>query len=349
MRRKIVYGLGILGVVVCAVTLLEGPCVFADHSSHVRVYAAPFSRQAQAPPGTDTSKAVEQKTEQEKSRDTFPGGAPNGKKLILKDGNFQLVREYQRNGDRVRYYSLERGDWEEIPASFIDWAATQKAEAATAARDKAALEKLRKQEEISRVDMALDVDASLQTASGVFLPAGEGMFAVEGKKTTLLEQAASEAHRDKKQFLKQIAIPLPTVTTKTNIELPGGHASTRLDPSHLEFYLREAPPDPDRNTPIRQSSRPGESGPEVELVRATVKGNKRILEQIKSLFGEQMDTSRKTVLLQRWQVTPNVFRLTLGEQLEPGEYALAEILPDGMNLYVWDFGVDAGSAKPKEK
>jgi hypothetical protein len=304
---------------------------------------------AQAPPGPDTSKPVEQSTDPEKGKPALPGGAPNGKKLILKDGNFQLVREYQRNGERVRYYSLERADWEEIPASMIDWAATQKAEAATAAQEKEALAKLHKQEEMSRVDMALDVDASLQTASGVFLPSGEGMFAVEGKKTTLLEQAGLEAHRDKKQFLKQIASPIPIVPSKTNLELPGAHASMRLDPSHLEFYLREAPPDPDRNTPIRQSSRPGESGPEVELVRATVKGNKRVLEQIRLLFGEKVDTSRKTVLLQRWQVTPNVFRFTLGEQLEPGEYALAEILPDGLNLYVWDFGVDTGSAKAGEK
>src|SRR5689334_12389806 len=34
---------------------------------------------------------------------------PQAKKLFLKDGNYQLVREYQRSGDRVKYFSAERG------------------------------------------------------------------------------------------------------------------------------------------------------------------------------------------------------------------------------------------------
>src|SRR5258707_816539 len=34
---------------------------------------------------------------------------PRGKKLGLKDGNFQLVRSYERKGERVRYFSAERG------------------------------------------------------------------------------------------------------------------------------------------------------------------------------------------------------------------------------------------------
>lgn len=265
---------------------------------------------------------------------------PRGKKLILKDGTYQLVRNYERNGERVRYYSVERDAWEEIPAAMVDWDSTAKAEAAEKTEEETFAKKVHTQEEAQRIETVMDVDASLQVAPGVFLPPGEGMFLIDGKFVTQLEQAGAGISTDKKQLLKQVLSPIPIIPSKRNVEVPGSRAKTRISNAQVEFYLREAPPDPNRTSSIVKSSRPGESGPEVELVRAKVKGNKRQLESIKSLFGEQIEENRKTISLQRWEVAPTVFRFTLGAPLPPGEYALAEILPDGMNLYVWDFGVD---------
>lgn len=265
----------------------------------------------------------------------------------MKDGSFQLVRDYARNGERVRYLSAERGEWEEVPASLVDWDATAKAAVAEESEEDALAKKIHAQEQAQKVETVMDVDASLQVAPGVFLPPGEGMFLIDGEYVMHLEQVGSQVKTDKKQFLKQVLSPIPIVPSKRNVEIPGSHATIRMSNSQVEFYLREAPPDPDRTTAILKSSRPGESGPEVELVRATVKGNARQLESIRSLFGQELEQKRATISIQRWEVASTVFRFTLSEPLPPGEYALAEMLPDGMNMYVWDFGVDpAKDGKP---
>lgn len=269
-----------------------------------------------------------------------------GKKLVLKDGSYQLAREYKRSGDRVRYFSSERGSWEEIPAAMVDWDATAKAEAAAAASDDALLKKVRKQEEQQVKEAPRDVDASLPVAPGIFLPPGEGMFVVEGKSVTPLEQAEAQIRTDKKQVLKQVLSPVPIVPGKRNVQLEGGKAIRRINSERPEFYLREAPPDPDRVSPILTSSRPGETGPEIELVRLKVKGGKREIESIRSMFGQQVSEERNAIALQRWDIAKNVFRFTLGETLPAGEYAFVQILPDAINLYVWDFGVDRKSSEP---
>jgi hypothetical protein len=322
-------------------------------------YAAVLGWMGTAGYGQSESSSSSQQAQPTASRQVdskaAPAGVPalpRGKKLVLKDGSFQLTKDYQRTGDRVRYLSAERGDWEEIPASMVDWDATAMAEEAQKIEDEAIAKKVRAREQAQNIEPVVDVDSSLQVGPGLFLPSGEGMFVVDGKSIRLLEQAGSQIKTDKKQYLKQVLSPIPIVPGKHNVQLLGARAKIRVTNGRAEFYLREAPPDPDRTTPIMKSSRPGESGPEVELVHATVKGDKRQLETIRSLFGQE-ETARATVSMERWDVAPTVYRFTLGEPLLPGEYALAEILPDGMNLYVWDFGVDEPAptkpapAKPK--
>src|SRR5260370_35196080 len=80
------------------------------------------------PPQKEQSAAPTQSTNKE-SQTGMPV-LPRGKKLVLKDGPFQLVRSYQRSGERIRYYSAERRDSVESPAAMVDWDATAKTEAA---------------------------------------------------------------------------------------------------------------------------------------------------------------------------------------------------------------------------
>ena len=276
---------------------------------------------------------------------------PRGKKLVLKDGTYQIIREYKRDGERVRYYSMEREDWEELPASMVDWeaTATAKAEAEEEKSSSAMVEKVHKQEEAARMDNVADIDASLPVGDGVFLPSGEGMFVVEGKSVRIVDQVSSGLKTDKKRSIERVFSPVPIVPGKRYVIIAGARATLRLRTTHPEFYLREAPPDPDRVSRVEKSSRPGETGPEVELIRAKVSHNERQLETINSLLGQEMSRVRNAVSVQRWEIAPEVYRFTLSAPLPPGEYVLAEILPGGMNLFVWDFGVDASASPGSEK
>src|SRR5580658_8665540 len=259
-------------------------------------------------PGTPAVTSAQQAATSEKKADAAPAnstsepaGLPRGKKLVLKDGSFQLVRSYEKNGDRVRYFSVERGTWEEIPAALVDWEATKKAELADEKTSSALLEKVHIQEAAAHAETPVDVDASLTVAPGVFLPDGEGMFAFEGKSIKRIDQAGTQVYTDKKTVLKQVLSPIPIIPSKHNVEIPGTKAAVRLTSAVPEFYLREPPPDPDRDSSVLRTGRRGVSGPDVALVRAKVKGNNRLLESIRSQFGQEISQDRVEISIQRWE------------------------------------------------
>jgi hypothetical protein len=262
-----------------------------------------------------------------------PAPLPRGKKLMLKDGTFQLVREYHVEGDRVRYYSIEQSQWDEMPEALVDWNATKSVEGDEAKRNAEVIAKVHASES-GRTAQALDIDASLEVAPGIFLPPGEGLFAFDGKGVTKIAQAPADIKFSKKQMLKQVLIPVPIIPTRHTVSLIGPRAKVRLKSGITEFYMRTA----------------DGREPELELLRAKVKGDERYLENLDELFKERGTTGQTTVLMQRWLLAPGVYRFTLEQHLDPGEYALAEIVKGGgTNLYFWDFGLDATPAEAPPK
>jgi hypothetical protein len=158
---------------------------------------------------------------------------------------------------------------------------------------------------------------------------------------------------DQKRVIAEVLSPVHVVPGKQTLVMQGAHAVVRLKTNSPEFYLREAPPDPDSTSSIQRSRRASEAGPDVELVRTKVGRNSRVLESIKTLFGQAVSENMNVISMQRWDVAPNVYRFTLSQPLPPGEYVLAEVLEEGLNLYVWDFGLDAavanGDKQPQKK
>jgi hypothetical protein len=248
---------------------------------------------------------------------------PRGRKLMLKDGSFQLVREFELEGERVRYYSIDRSQWEEIPAELVDWELTKKVEAEEAERDHVAVARVEKQE-LARLAEPIDIDASLEAAPGVFLPPGEGLFAFDGRAILKLAQAEINSKINKTKALERVLVPIPIVPARHTISIHGARSTLRVQYAQPEFYMRTA----------------DGREPELELVHAQVHGGDREIEKVDQLMGQQR-ASGATLPIARWLIAHGVYRFTLGKAIEPGEYALIEIVQtESMSLYVWDFGVD---------
>jgi hypothetical protein len=266
--------------------------------------------------------------------DTLPAPVPKGKKLILKDGTFQVAREYSIEGDRVRYWSVERGEWEEIPTDLVDWDATKKAEAEQQQEEQALEEKLqraRRAEETAGVD---EIDASMEVKPGLFLPDGFGMFAVANRKVVAMKQDPAVSKRSVGREVARVAAGVPEIPSKWHIALPGKRAPLRVASGDPEFWMRTE----------------DQREPHLVLVQARLKGNDRQLEtQSSSAALGTHSYQADEFPFESWQMAPGVYRYTMNQKLPPGEYAFLEITADGADLYVWDFGVDQPGADAAPK
>ncbi|HTV54492.1 MAG TPA: hypothetical protein VMI06_06225, partial [Terriglobia bacterium] len=98
-------------------------------------------------------------------------------KLYLKDGTFLLVTQYQIQGDRVHYYSVAEGQWEDMPLSLVDLKATQQA---IAAKREEQQKLLQQAEKTVRDNYQMPQNTGGQVAPGIRLPFQEGLYAYDG-------------------------------------------------------------------------------------------------------------------------------------------------------------------------
>ncbi len=273
----------------------------------------------------------------QQAKQTAPRGEPAGvpvlpkaKKLILTDGTYQLAQSYEIKGDRVRYFSVERSQWEEIPTSMVDWDATHKTESEDSKQADEVVAKLKAEEAAKRVvELEVDVDASIEVAPGIFLPPGEGVYLLDGKGVFPLTQVAADIKTNKTRALERVLVPIPIVPGRQTVFVNGQHAKFRITNHAPEFFMRTA----------------DGREPKIDLVLAQIHKDTRQLEFLDTYFSET-SAKRKSMILQTWEVTKGVYRFTLGQKLQPGEYAIVEVVDQkDVGLYVWDFGIDAGGKK----
>src|SRR6516225_2318503 len=155
------------------------------------------------------------------------------RRLILKDGSYQLVTKYEVKGNRVRYYSSEREDWEELPNSLVDWPATEKY-----AKDRAT-----PPPEAVELDKQLDrVEAPLpEVAPGLRIPEDTGVFLLDNfqGEPQLLEinQTAGDINRNSKVNILKGTIN-PVAGLKQTIELEGAHAAIQSHADVPSLYVK---------------------------------------------------------------------------------------------------------------
>jgi hypothetical protein len=261
----------------------------------------------------------------------IPAALPKGKKLILTDGTFQVAREYTVEGDRVRYWSLERSQWEEIPASLVDWDATHKAEAEQAGRDAELKAKIHASQ-LAQLTKDIDVDRSLEIKPGLFLPDAVGLYALDrDKQIREMKQSSAVVKTSTGREVEKIMSGVSLIPSKKTMEIPGERATMRLTTAEPEFFMRPA------------DSRE----PRFRLLRAQVKGGRRLIDSISVHFTGEEKHNTTDIEIQTWTPASGVFRYTMDQRLEPGEYTFVEMTDEGVSGYVWDFGIDAPGTKAK--
>jgi len=215
--------------------------------------------------------------------------------------------------DRVKYYSIERSDWEEIPVELVDLKRTE----VEATERQKAIEKDAKA--ISEEDAA---DREQQKEI-MRIPQDPGVYFIDGKQTKVIAPAEASVRTNKgRSILKRLA-PIPIVSGKATLELNGAHSLTVFTNPEPEFYIQ-----------LAETERFG-------IAKLTPKGGVRIVENI-TIMPVTNETIEEPVMVDifRKELTSGgLYKIWPKAPLEPGEYAVIEYTEGKMNMQIWDFAI----------
>jgi hypothetical protein len=232
-------------------------------------------------------------------------------KLYLKDGTSHIVREYKVEADRVRYYSVERSDWEEIPLELVDLKRTE----AEVKDRQAAIEKEAK---VFTVEEKAERQQEQEVAR---VPQNPGVYMLEGKDLRPLKAAESKMVSNKGRSVLKVLMPLPVIASETTVEIDGVRASQFVASAEPEFYFRLAY---DERSAI---------------FKLTSKKDSRVVQKwtVEPITEEIAETQEEIPVFRR-QVEDGLYKIWPREALKPGEYAVVEYTAGQHNIQVWDFG-----------
>jgi len=328
------------------------------------VCAAAQDGTAQASTGPKTVELQPAAPVQQPSEKPLPlkPGLPNtgsNHRLILKDGNYQMVRTYEIVGDRVRYLSQERGDWEELPASLVDWDATRKWEQSHAGPYEENSPAMKEAEELDKEEQAQRADQSArmpQVAKGLELPDEDGVFVLDTFQGTpeLVPLASSELNMHGRSH-RGLTMLNPLAGARAELELDGAHAKAHLHVNDPVLYVSLDTGDPKAQLTahaftVKTNGDKVASGP--HGAHSSSSGfaivhvdERRALRLVGAIHVNPLGkvTQSENVIPTRVEVMPggHWMKVTPEQHLLIGEYALVEILsPTEINQTVWDFRVD---------
>ncbi len=236
-------------------------------------------------------------------------------KLYMTDGSFQLVREYKVEGDRVKFYSIERSEWEEIPKELVDINRTQKESKERQAEFEKSAKIFAQEEKVAR-EMEREV---------MRIPQNPGVYWVEGEQAKSLKPAPSSVKTSKGRSVLGKLTPIPVVSGKATVEIDGAHSLNVFTNPEQEFYIQ-----------LEQQERFG-------IIKLMSKGQTRVVEDVTIVpISKETVEERFPVEIFQKQMTPDgLYKIWPKQPFPPGEYAVVEFSEGKMNIQVWDFAVKA--------